>query len=83
MVGQRTARTYRYLNRLWNIVISHVESQPLQEQNFQNSSDDVNKLRQKTHKTLSKVKDDYERRHAFNTAVAAIMELTNYILRII
>ncbi len=70
---------YRYLNRLWNIVISHVESQPPQEQNFQNSSDDVNKLRQKTHKTLSKVKDDYERRHAFNTAVAAIMELTNYI----
>ena len=70
---------YRYLNRLWNIIISHVESQPPQEQNFQNSSDDVNKLRQKTHKTLSKVKDDYERRHAFNTAVAAIMELTNYI----
>ena len=48
-------------------------------QDFENSSPEVIKLRQKTHKTLLKVKDDYERRHSFNTAVAAVMELTNFI----
>ena len=34
-------------------------------------------MRSKIHKTLSKVKDDYLRRHSFNTAIAAVMELSN------
>ncbi|MCP6541833.1 class I tRNA ligase family protein, partial [Klebsiella pneumoniae] len=34
-------------------------------------------LRRKTHETIQKVSDDIERRHAFNTAIAALMELLN------
>ncbi len=34
-------------------------------------------LRRKTHETLKKVSDDFGRRLTFNTAVAAVMELTN------
>ncbi len=34
-------------------------------------------LRRKTHETIQKVSDDIERRHAFNTAIAAMMELLN------
>jgi len=37
------------------------------------------KLYSKTHETIGKVSDDYERRYAFNTAIASIMELTNAI----
>ena len=35
------------------------------------------KLRLKSHQTLAKVTDDYQRRHTFNTAIAATMELLN------
>ena len=70
---------YRYINRLWAMVNEHIESGIPTNQDFENSSPEVIKLRQKTHKTLLKVKDDYERRHSFNTAVAAVMELTNFI----
>ena len=37
------------------------------------------KLRLKSHQTLAKVTDDYQRRHTFNTAIAATMELLNAI----
>ena len=41
------------------------------------SLDDNQKaVRRKTHETIAKVEDDYGRRQTFNTAVAAIMELT-------
>ena len=61
------------------MVNEHIESGVPAKQNFEGSSPEIIKLRQKTHKTLLKVKDDYERRHSFNTAVAAIMELTNFV----
>jgi leucyl-tRNA synthetase len=34
-------------------------------------------LRRKTHETIAKVTDDAARRHTFNTAIAAVMELIN------
>jgi leucyl-tRNA synthetase len=34
-------------------------------------------LRRKTHQTIAKISDDIGRRHSFNTAVAASMELLN------
>ena len=43
------------------------------------SDEKVKKVRSKTHKTLAKVKDDYMRRHSFNTAIASVMELSNEI----
>jgi leucyl-tRNA synthetase len=38
-------------------------------------------LRRKTHETIGKVGDDYGRRHSFNTAIAAVMELMNALAR--
>ena len=38
-------------------------------------------LRRKTHETIQKVTDDIERRQTFNTAIAAVMELSNSIGR--
>ena len=73
--------SYRYIKRLWTMVNEHIESGVPAKQDFEGSSPEINRLRQKTHKTLLKVKDDYERRHSFNTAVAAIMELTNFVPR--
>jgi leucyl-tRNA synthetase len=34
-------------------------------------------LRRQVHETIQKVSDDFGRRHAFNTAIAALMELLN------
>ncbi|MGH8273633.1 MAG: class I tRNA ligase family protein, partial [Gammaproteobacteria bacterium] len=42
---------------------------------------DEKELRRKLNATIAKVSDDYERRYAFNTAVAANMELVNDIAR--
>jgi len=69
----------RYLNRLWNLVQEHLDSESKKELDFIDSSESVTTLRNKTHQTLSKVKDDFLRRHSFNTAIASIMELTNAI----
>ena len=69
----------RYLNRLWNLVQDHIQSGVIKNEDFNNSSDEVSELRNKTHQTLRKLKDDFVRRHAFNSAIASIMELTNAI----
>jgi leucyl-tRNA synthetase len=39
------------------------------------------KLKRLTHETIYKVSDDMTRRHTFNTAIAAMMELLNEIMR--
>jgi leucyl-tRNA synthetase len=69
----------RFLKRLWKLVVTHIENQPANIEAL-----DVNKLnseqknvRRKLHETIKKVSDDYARRHTFNTAIAAVMELMN------
>ena len=69
---------YRFLNRIWNLVQLHI-SLGIDKQDFSSSSKKISFLRNKTHKTLIKVKDDFFRRHAFNTALASVMELVNAI----
>ncbi len=67
---------FRFLKRLWKLTAEHqpVSLSALHDAEF---SADQKKLRLKTHQTLEKVSDDYHRRHAFNTAIAASMELVN------
>ena len=64
---------------MWNLVQHYLESGIKKELNFTESSEEVRSLRNKTHHTLRKVKDDFLRRHSFNTAIASVMELTNSI----
>ncbi len=69
---------YRFLKRLWKLVSEH-QPAALADFNSLELTPEQKKLRFKTHQTLAKVSDDYGRRHAFNTAIAATMELVNTI----
>jgi leucyl-tRNA synthetase len=71
--------SYRFLNRVWNLVQEHLKAGLPSELIFEDKNKEILKLRTKTHQTLYKVKDDYERRQTFNTAIASIMELSNKI----
>ena len=68
----------RFLKRVWRLATGFLEKG--------NNASNIDKaalstaaqdLRRKTHETIQKVGDDIERRHAFNTAIAAMMELLN------
>jgi leucyl-tRNA synthetase len=60
----------RWLNRIWNLVGEYKEVEP----DAANTRD----LRHQTHRTIKKATDDIERFH-FNTMLASLMELTNYL----
>ncbi len=69
---------YRFLKRLWRQAYLHV-SQNLTDLSLDKNSLTVDEknLRRQLHQTLEKVCDDLGRRHTFNTAIAANMELLN------
>jgi leucyl-tRNA synthetase len=65
---------WRFLNRLWRIVGEHTGRE--------RSPEGVDTpLARKAHRTIAKVTDDIDRRFAFNTPIAAVMELVNEIVR--
>ena len=69
----------RFLRRLWREVHTHA-AQPDHPQVVPAALDAAQKtLRRQVHETLQKVGDDYARRHSFNTAIAACMELLNHL----
>jgi len=72
--------SYRFLKRLWKIVANHDALAIAGFSDLKLSEAQTN-LRRKTHQTLEKVTDDYGRRHTFNTAIAATMELLNTVTR--
>lgn len=73
---------FRFLKKLWRMVHDFLDTQnadespniSLQTANLQPAQKDV---RRKIHQTIAKAKDDIGRRYRFNTAIAAVMELTN------
>ena len=77
---------FRFLKRLWKQVYEHLEqgnvksragwkpASPLQDQDLNGN---LKPLRFQLHQTVAKVGDDLGRRHTFNTAIAAVMELMN------
>ncbi len=67
----------RFLRRVWKLVSDHVAAGAPSELNKAALSDDLKALRRKLYQTLNKVTDDMARRHTFNTAIAANMELIN------
>ena len=70
----------RFLRRLWAQVAKHAEGGQGGAVPSELSADQ-RALRRKLHETIQKVADDYERRYAFNTAIAAIMELLNAVAK--
>lgn len=67
----------RFLKRVWRLATGFLEKGYAQAPIAGELSKDAQDLRRKTHETIQKVGDDIERRHAFNTAIAALMELLN------
>jgi leucyl-tRNA synthetase len=70
--------SFRFLNRVWKLVVENVgivggagSVDP------ERLTEEGRKLRRAVHKTIKKVTDDIEDRFHFNTAIAAVMELTN------
>ncbi len=71
----------RFLRRFWREVVTHV-AQPDHPEVDPAALDAAQKLlRRQLHETIHKVGDDYGRRHSFNTAIAALMELLNHVAR--
>jgi len=68
----------RFLKRLWKLVFTHLAS-PLTVPalKLDKLTSDQKNIRRKLHETIAKVSDDIGRRHTFNTAIAAVMELMN------
>ena len=64
---------WRFLNRLWRIALEQAEKPRIEQPE--------GPLARKAHETIAKVTDDIDRRFAFNTPIAAVMELVNEITR--
>jgi len=71
--------SFRFLKRFWSAVSDHVAAGPVEHVDTRILDDVQKQLRRKTHQTIAKISDDIGRRHSFNTAVAAAMELLNAI----
>jgi leucyl-tRNA synthetase len=72
---------FRFLKRLWRLVYLHKQQggdiPAIASLTHQEYPAELRDLRCQLHQTIAKVTDDLERRHTFNTAIAAVMELTN------
>ena len=75
---------HRFLKRLWKQVYTHLQHGVIKIDPTLHQSllPELKSLRCQLHQTISKVSDDMERRHTFNTAIAAIMELMNDLAKI-
>jgi leucyl-tRNA synthetase len=69
----------RFLRRFWREVSTHVGQPDHPEVDAALLSPAQRTLRRQVHETIAKVGDDYGRRHSFNTAIAALMELLNHV----
>ncbi|WP_163575990.1 leucine--tRNA ligase [Halomonas faecis] len=72
---------HRFLKRLWRLVAEHLDAGEPGRLDVDALDDSLTaaqrELRRKTHETIKKASDDIGRRTTFNTAIAAVMELTN------
>ncbi|MGH8149137.1 MAG: leucine--tRNA ligase [Steroidobacteraceae bacterium] len=71
--------SYRFIRRLWHAVYEHVSAGPAPPLDPDGLAEPARELRRTAHQALAKAADDIGRRRSFNTAIAAIMELSNAI----
>ncbi|WP_266157953.1 leucine--tRNA ligase [Dyella silvatica] len=67
----------RFLRRFWREVTTHAAGPDHAVVDPAALDAGQKTLRRQLHETIQKVSDDFGRRHAFNTAIAALMELLN------
>jgi len=73
---------FRFLKRLYNTVSEYSEilkDIEYKSEDFKKLPQELLKLRRKLHQTIKKVSEDLEKRLHFNTAIARIMELLNFL----
>ena len=66
----------RFIKKVWNLV-NERKYLDIKEPSIFTKEETA--LRRKSHTTLVKITNDFETRHSFNTAIAAMMELLNFI----
>jgi len=71
----------RFLRRFWREVTTHAAQPDHPEVDVSKLDAGQKALRRQLHETIQKVGDDYGRRHSFNTAIAALMELLNHVAK--
>lgn len=73
---------HRFLRRLWRLVYefqSNTDGSETIALDLSQLNQEQKNLRRELHRTIAKVSDDMGRRQHFNTAIAAIMELSNHL----
>jgi leucyl-tRNA synthetase len=71
----------RFLRRIWSQVMKHIDGGPCAALDRSALSEPEKEMRRHLHDTIAKVSDDVSRRYTFNTAIAAIMELSNHLAK--
>ena len=72
---------FRFLRRLWFMSTEHIAAGAVEALDARHLNAEQKTLRRHVHDTIAKVSDDIGRRQTFNTAIAAVMELTNHLGR--
>ncbi|PCI63544.1 MAG: leucine--tRNA ligase [Gammaproteobacteria bacterium] len=72
---------HRFLKRVWKLAHDVHEAGDSPQLTGLTLNSQQKKLRRELHKTIAKVSDDIGRRNTFNTAIAAVMELMNHLLK--
>ncbi|MPY02719.1 leucine--tRNA ligase [Salinivibrio sp. VYel5] len=73
--------SHRFLRRVWKLVYEHSQQGPVVALDASALTNEQKALRREVHKAIAKVSDDMGRRQTFNTAIAAIMELMNRLVK--
>lgn len=73
---------HRFLKKLWLLAYNYINLKNKHEKiDFNFLNDKQNELLCQLRKTITKVSDDISRRQTFNTAISAIMELVNKLIK--
>lgn len=72
----------KFLQRVWRLAAELINGGDIAALNVDALNDEQKAARRKVHETIQKVSDDIARRNAFNTAIAAVMELTNTLVKL-
>ncbi len=73
---------HRFIKRFFTYITDHIDlvkDISISEENFKNLNEEDINVRKKLHHTIKKVRSDIERNFQFNTAIASMMELLNYL----
>ncbi len=71
---------HRFLNRIWNLIFQYKDLK--KPNNLGAETIQSRYIRRVTHKTIKKVTEDVGNRFRFNTAIAAIMEMSNELAKV-